>query len=170
MREEAIEQEQAAGLERSSHAGPAENLRIANLPVAPLEVDHRSLAMLAGQKLHATVLDVRFIKGNPDTHHFGVGAVIEIGHVLMPRFFAAQPRRLEQRHILEQNRLIADQRPHHGKELGMIRQRIKAAVEIDETGELAHRILPLLEAEARQDLARALFEINALEIGPRAHN
>src|SRR5207245_121459 len=66
MLKQAVEEEQAARLERRGHHLAVAPIGIADLPVAPLEVDHRPRTARPDAQAHAAVLRRRLVDGDPD--------------------------------------------------------------------------------------------------------
>src|SRR5207248_9155724 len=60
-----------------------------------------SLPMTARQDAHTAVLLRSLVQGDPDAHDPRAKRNVEVGMILMPGLLPAQPRRLEQRHILK---------------------------------------------------------------------
>ena len=64
-------------------------------------MEDRALLVPAGEELHAAVGDRRLVERDPHPDHGRAEGVFEIGLVLVPGFFPAEARRLDQRHVLE---------------------------------------------------------------------
>ena len=101
-----------------------------------------------GEDLHAAVFDRGLVERDPHADDGRAERVIEIRVVLVPRLFAADARRLDERHVLKHVRLaVTEQAAHGGPELRVVREGLQARIELDEVGELAHGVLTLVGRE-----------------------
>src|SRR5690606_6462144 len=97
------------------------NVAVADLPVAPLEVDAWPRPVAAGQHVHAAILWCHGPHRDPDADDRRVDRHVEIGMVLMPGLLAPA-RRLDERHVLEELRRGASQElPDDGQQARMPR-------------------------------------------------
>ncbi len=163
VRQQAVEQQRAARFQRGRRAPLAQHRGIANLPVAAREMRH-DLVMLAGQQLHAAVFHRGLVERDPHADDPRAARVIEIGQVLVPRFLASAPRRFEQRHVLEQHRIVTEQFLQGGEQRRVIRHRPQPRLVFDEHAELAHGVLALVERQRVQNVPRVGLEHDPLEI------
>src|SRR5688500_6271012 len=95
--EETIEEENSARSQRDRHDLAQLHLVVADLPVAPLEVHHRSVAVRARDDVHTAILNYRVIERDPAADDGSADGQVEVRVVLVPGLLAPHEWRLEQR-------------------------------------------------------------------------
>ena len=100
MLQQAMKKQTAARAQGHSDAVTDRHIRIAYLPIAPLPMQDGSLQVAAWYEHHAAIFWQRFIQRDPSANDSRAGGIVEVSHILMPRFLTADERRFEQRHIL----------------------------------------------------------------------
>ena len=117
----------------------------------------RSELVPAIQHLHAAIGDGRFVDRDPHPHDAGAQRVVEKRVVLVPGFFTAAARRLEQRHVLEQAHVAFEQVPADRADPLAQRDLRQPILIRHEIVELAHRIIALLRAHLLDAILIALL-------------
>lgn len=158
MVEQPIEKEHTSRFERDRDDALAVHLCVADLPVSPLEMDHRTLAMASGDNMHTPVFWCGLVKRDPDTNDRCAQRKVKEGMVLMPWLLPPYQRRFEQGLVLPQSRLLIQQLSNDREQAGVLSNRTQSRLVSHVPRQFPHEILALLWGQRRNNIPRGRLE------------
>ena len=114
--------------------------------------------------MQASVFFCGGVNGDPYAYDGGADGVVEVRAVLMPGFFAAYVRGLDQSHVLEEYGGVVHQAGEDGEDVGVVGEVVESGVVIDEFPDFTHAVVARFACEFGKVSAFGGFGYNTLKV------